>query len=144
MGHLFAISKLAKLLIDRHHFTITFINFSEYANKTQDAFLSSLPSSINSLYLPPMPLSDLPEDSAIKTRLSVAAARSVPYMHSLLLLLRSSTHLVTFITDIFATPACDAMKALKIPHLIIIPTNLLFLTLIFHLPALNAELSCDF
>ncbi|KAL0925188.1 hypothetical protein M5K25_003503 [Dendrobium thyrsiflorum] len=144
MGHLFPISELAKFLIDRHHFTVTFIHFSEYANKTQEAFLSSLPSSITSLYLPPIPLSDLPEDSAIETRLSVAAARSVPYLHSLLLPLLSSTNLVAFIADIFATPACEAAKALKIPHFIIIPTNLLFLTLIFHLPALNAEFSCDF
>ncbi|KAH0467699.1 hypothetical protein IEQ34_002732 [Dendrobium chrysotoxum] len=144
MGHLIPMAELAKLLVDRYHFTITFITFSEYSNKTQDAFLASLPSSITSLSLPPIPLSDLPEDSAIETRMSVAAARSVPYLRSLLLPLLSSTRLVAFIADLFATAACDAAKALKIPHFIFIPTNLLFVTLMFHLPAINAKLSCNF
>ncbi|PKU72636.1 hydroquinone glucosyltransferase-like [Dendrobium catenatum] len=144
MGHILPMAELAKLLVDRHHFTVTFITFSEHSNKTQDAFLASLPSSITSISLPPIPLSDLPENSAVETRMSIAAARSVPHLRSLLLPLLSSTRLVAFIADLFTTTGCDAAKALKIQHFIFIPTNLLFVTLMLHLPALNAELSCDF
>lgn len=144
MGHLLPMSELAKLLVDRHHFTVTIIIFSEFSNKAQDTYLSSLPSSITSFSLPQIPLSDLPHDSRIETRISVAAARSVPSLRSFLSNVLSSTNLVAFVADLFASPACDAAKDLKIPHFIFIPTNLLFLTTMLHLPALNAQLSCDF
>ncbi|XP_020596571.1 hydroquinone glucosyltransferase-like [Phalaenopsis equestris] len=144
MGHLIPISELAKLLVDRHHFTVTIIVFSDFSNKAQETLLSSLPSSITSLPLPPISLSDLPHDSRIETRISVASSRSIPSLRSILSNLLCSTNLVAFVADLFASAACDAAKDLKIPHYIFIPTNLLFLTLMFHLPSLNADLQCDF
>ncbi|KAK8939273.1 Hydroquinone glucosyltransferase [Platanthera zijinensis] len=144
MGHLIPISELAKLLVDRHQFTVTIITFSESQNRAQEIYLSSLPTSISSLSLPPIPLSDLPHDARIETRISAAAARCVPHLRSLLLSLASSTRLVAFVADLFATHACDAARDLSIPHHIFIPTNLLYLTLMLQLPALHAASPLDF
>ncbi|KAG0465430.1 hypothetical protein HPP92_019594 [Vanilla planifolia] len=143
-GHLFPIAELAKLLVDRHGFTATIITFAESANKTQSNILASLPSSITTVVLPPVSLSDLPPDARIETRISLASARAVPSVRSVLLSLRSSTRLVAFVVDLFASPASDAALELSIPRYVFIPTNLQFLTLMLHFHSLHAATNLDF
>ncbi|PKA63597.1 Hydroquinone glucosyltransferase [Apostasia shenzhenica] len=144
MGHLLPISELAKLLVDRHRFSVTIITFAEFANKTQDTFLAALPSSISSVSLPAVPLSDLPANARIETRISLAAARSVHALRSILLDLQYSTRLVAFVGDLFSAVADDAAKAAGVPYYVFIPTNFLFLALMLELPALDAAMTCEF
>ncbi|XP_020595172.1 hydroquinone glucosyltransferase-like [Phalaenopsis equestris] len=136
MGHLIPFVELAKLLVDRHHLAVTIINMAESSNQAQDSFLSSLPSFITSLSLPPSPLHDLPADSRLETYITVATTRSLPALRSLLTSLLSTTPLVAFVADLFGTPAFDAAIELAIPHYLFIPTNFLFLTMLLELPAL--------
>ncbi|KAG0454730.1 hypothetical protein HPP92_023679 [Vanilla planifolia] len=136
IGHLFPLAELAKLLVDRHQFTVTFINFAASENKTTQAVLSTLPSSITSVSLPPVPLDDLPDDAAIETRMSIVSLRSLPALRSVLSELRSTTNLVAFLADFFAADGLSVARDLGIFHYMFVPTNLHFLTLMLELPAL--------
>ncbi|KAG1335168.1 Hydroquinone glucosyltransferase [Cocos nucifera] len=144
MGHLIPLAELAKRLVAQHGFTLTFITLGGSASKAQSAFLAALPPSISSLTLPPVPLDDLPPDARIETIMSVTAIRSVPAVHDILRDLQSSTNLVAFIADLFGADTFDAAKQLGIPHYMFIPSNLMMLTLMFHLPTLDATTTCEY
>ncbi|XP_008791324.3 hydroquinone glucosyltransferase-like [Phoenix dactylifera] len=144
MGHLIPLAELAKWLVAHHDFTLTFITLASSASKAQSAFLAALPPSISSVALPPVPLDDLPPDARVETIMSVSAARSVPALRDVLRDLQSSTNLVAFLTDLFGADTFDAPKQLGIPHYMFFPSNLLLLSLFFHLPTLDATTTCEY
>ncbi|PKA54088.1 Hydroquinone glucosyltransferase [Apostasia shenzhenica] len=144
MGHLIPFAEFAKLLVDRHHFTVTIIGFSEFTNEAQEAFLDGLPYSITSVLLPPVSLSDLPADARLETRISVATARSVPAIRSVLQQIQETRRLVAYIADLFGTDGFDAAKDVGVPQYVFIPTNFLFLTLMLELPALDSVMAGEF
>ncbi|KAJ3694600.1 hypothetical protein LUZ60_010080 [Juncus effusus] len=144
MGHLIPLAELAKRLVGKFHFTATIITFASTASKTQQAFLSSLPSSISSLSLPPVSLSDLPSNSAIETLMSVEMVRNIPALTQLLSALKSRTSLMAFVADLFGADAFDASKEAGVPGYLFIPTNLMTLSLLLHLPEIDAKLDCEF
>ncbi|KAK8935878.1 Hydroquinone glucosyltransferase [Platanthera zijinensis] len=144
MGHLFPLAELAKLLVSRHHFTVTFITFAAADNRATKNFLSTLPAGITSVSLPPVPLDDVPEDATIETRMSIVTVRSLPALRSILIDLRSSTNLVAFLADFFAADGFEIARELGIFYYMFVPTNLQFLTLMLELPALDAAVKCPF
>jgi hydroquinone glucosyltransferase len=144
MGHLIPLAKLAKLLVTKHGFTATLMTFASTASKTQQSFLSSLPSSIYPLSLPPVSLSELPPDSAIETRMSVESVRLIPAITSSFKELKTRYNVVGFITDLFGADTFDAAREAGLRTYLFFPTNLLLLTLLLHLPEINASLTCDF
>ncbi|PKA58963.1 Hydroquinone glucosyltransferase [Apostasia shenzhenica] len=144
MGHLFPLAELAKLLVHRHHFTITFITFAASDNSATQAFLSTLPSSITSVALPPVPLDDIPDGATIETRMSIVTLRSLPSLRTVLLDLQSTTNLVAFLADFFAADGFHIARELGILYYMFIPSNLQFLTVMFELPALDAAIKCEF
>ncbi|KAK8956337.1 Hydroquinone glucosyltransferase [Platanthera guangdongensis] len=144
MGHLFPLAELAKLLVSRHHFTVTFITFAAADNRATKNFLSTLPAGITSVSLPPVPLDDVPEDATIETRMSIVTIRSLPALRSILIDLRSSTNLVAFLADFFAADGFEIARELGIFYYMFVPTNLQFLTLMLELPALDAAVKCPF
>ncbi|KAJ0989318.1 hypothetical protein J5N97_007674 [Dioscorea zingiberensis] len=144
MGHLIPLAELAKLLVSRHPITVTFITFAESASKAQKAFLDALPPTITSLELPPVSLADLPPDARIETRISVATARSLPALRTILKTLQQSTRLAAFIIDLFATDAFTVSKELGIPSFLFFTSNLLCLSLLLHLPDLDASTTCEY
>ncbi|KAH7658195.1 hydroquinone glucosyltransferase protein [Dioscorea alata] len=144
MGHLIPIAELAKLLVSHHGFSVTFITFAESASNAQQAFLDALPSTITSIQLPPVSLSDLPSGTAIETLISLASLRSLPALRSILLDLQKSTNLVAFIADLFGADTFDVAKELQIPPYMFFPSNLLLLSLLLHLPDLDTKMTCEF
>ncbi|CAO2149508.1 unnamed protein product [Urochloa humidicola] len=145
MGHLIPLAELAKRLASRHGVTITLITFASTASATQRAFLASLPSSISSLSLPPVDLSDLPRGAAIETLMSEECLRLVPALTETLLNLKRTTRLVAFVADLFGADSLDAAKAAGIQRrYIFFPSNLHVLTLMLHLPELDKTVAGDF
>lgn len=141
MGHLIPLAELAKRLASRHGATATLITFASTASPTQRAFLASLPPAVSSLSLPPVDLSDLPRGAAIETRMSEECARSVPALTAVLADLRRSMagRLAAFVADLFGADSLDAARAAGVRRrCIFFPSNLHVLTLILHLPDLDA------
>ncbi|XP_078176979.1 hydroquinone glucosyltransferase-like [Carex rostrata] len=144
MGHLTPFAELAKRLISLHGFSTTFITLSSSQSPTQTAFLSSLPPSIYSLSLPPISLSDAPSDARIETLLSLEASRSVPGVTSILHDLKKKTNLVAFIADLFCCDLFEAARSIGLPCYLFFPSNCLFLSLMLHLPTLDATTKCEY
>ncbi|XP_039123255.1 hydroquinone glucosyltransferase-like [Dioscorea cayenensis subsp. rotundata] len=144
MGHLIPLGELAKLLVTHHSISVTFITFAESASKAQKAFLDALPSTITSLQLPPVSLTDLPSDTHVETRMSIATDRSLPAVRNILRNLQQSTRLIAFIVDLFATDTFTVSKELGIPSFLFYTSNLFSLSLILHLPELDASTTCEY
>ncbi|THU49932.1 hypothetical protein C4D60_Mb06t14780 [Musa balbisiana] len=73
IGHLIPMAELAKLLVARHGFSVTIITLAISASKAPATLLSSLPHSVSSLALAPVPLDDLPPDAHIETTMAAPA-----------------------------------------------------------------------
>ncbi|KAJ0962984.1 hypothetical protein J5N97_028106 [Dioscorea zingiberensis] len=144
MGHLIPIAELAKVLATRHGFSVTFITFSESASPAQKAFLDALPTTINSTRLPPVHLTDLPADAAIETLISLAPLRSIPALRSILADLKNTTNLVAFVADLFGGDTFDVARELGVPPYMFFPSNLMLLSLMLHLPELDATTTCEY
>ncbi|KAJ4781956.1 Glycosyltransferase [Rhynchospora pubera] len=144
MGHLTPFAELAKRLISIHGFTVTFITLSSSQSPTQTDFLSSLPPSISSRSLPAVSLSDAPSNARIETILSLEASRSVPAVTSILKDLKTKTNLVAFIADLFCCDLFEAARSVGLPCYMFFPSNCLFLSLMLHLPTLDATTTCEY
>uniref|UniRef100_A0A0D9XTU9 Glycosyltransferase n=1 Tax=Leersia perrieri TaxID=77586 RepID=A0A0D9XTU9_9ORYZ len=147
MGHLIPLAELAKRLARARHggVTSTLITFASTASPTQREFLASLPSAIESVSLPPVDLSDLPSDAAIETRMSEECARSTPSLTALLSRLATTRRLVAFVADLFGADAFDAARDAGVARrCLFFPTNLHALTLLLHLPDLDATIPGEF
>ena len=145
MGHLIPLAELAKRLARRHGATATLLTFASTASAMQRAFLASLPPAVTSLALPPVDLSDLPRGAAIETLMSEECARSVPALTDILRDLRRRTRLVAFVADLFGADSFDAARAAGVARrYIFFPSNLHVLTLLLHLPELDASVPGEF
>jgi hydroquinone glucosyltransferase len=149
MGHLIPLAELAKRLAQRHGVTSTLITFASTASATQRAFLASMPPAVASMALPPVDMSDLPRDAAIETLMSEECVRAVPALTEALLSLKqrptTTGRLVAFVTDLFGADAFDAARAAGVQRrYLFFPTNLTALTLMLHLPELDASIPGEF
>ncbi|XVE88210.1 hypothetical protein DITRI_Ditri19aG0050600 [Diplodiscus trichospermus] len=79
----------------------------EPASEAQKSILDSLPSSIDSVFLPPFDLRDLPEVTKLETIASLIAARSLSSLRDALTSPVAKTKLAALVVDIFATDAFD-------------------------------------
>ncbi|KAH0878199.1 hypothetical protein HID58_065593, partial [Brassica napus] len=94
VGHLIPLAEFAKRLVDHHRFTVTFIFPGESSpSSSQRSILNSLPSSITSVYVHPVDLSDLPSTAGIETRISLTVTRSNPALRELSRRFSSSIYL---------------------------------------------------
>ncbi|CAL5024048.1 unnamed protein product [Urochloa decumbens] len=144
MGHVPPVAELARRLHDALGFTATVLTYASSDSAAQRAFLSSLPPAISAATLPPVHLGDgdLPAGAAaIETLLSVEAERSVPAITAFLSDLKSTTNLVAFVADLFGAATLRAARdAGGVPGFLFFPSNLLMLSLMLHLPRLDADL----
>lgn len=144
MGHLIPLFSLAKLLALNHGLSVTLITYSDFSTPSQHSLLSSLPPSISSLSIPPIPIPSLPSNTRIETHISVLIAHSVPHLATALSTLKSSTNLVAYVVDIFGGDTLPIAKQLHIPHYMLCTSNFYMLSFMFHLPTLHETTSCEF
>ncbi|KAJ1277878.1 hypothetical protein BS78_04G036600 [Paspalum vaginatum] len=139
MGHVAPLVELARRLHDAHGFTATLLTYASSDSAAQRALLASLPPGVGAASLPPVPLADLPAGAAIETLLSVEAQRSVPALTAALADLGARTNLVAFVADLFGADTLRAARGAGVPGYLFFPSNLLTLSLMLHLPRLDAE-----
>ncbi|PAN04001.2 hypothetical protein PAHAL_1G033900 [Panicum hallii] len=144
MGHVAPLAELARRLHDAHGFTVTVLTYASSDSAAQRAFLASLPPAVGAASLPAVPLGDLPAGAAIETLLSVEAQRSVPALTAVLSGLKSTTNLVAFVADLFGADTLRAARDAGVPGYLFFPSNLLMLSLMLHLPRLDAEDAAEF
>lgn len=145
MGHVVPVAELARRLHAEHGFTATVVTYASSDSAAQRAFLASLLPAVGSASLPAVPLDDLvAAGAAIETLLSVEAQRSVPALAALLAGLGKDGSLVAFVADLFGADTLRAARDAGVPAYLFFPSNLLMLSLMLHLPRLDAELDGEF
>ncbi|KAI3943154.1 hypothetical protein MKW92_021421 [Papaver armeniacum] len=149
MGHLIPFIELAKRLVLNHGFSVTFTIPDETEtgslSKSQESVLHSLPSSINSIVLPPLDLSDiLSADVKPETIVSVMVNRSLPSLSDSFKLITSTHRVVAFVVDLFGADAFDVAKEFNVKPYIFFPSNAMLLSLFFQLPKLDQEYTCEY
>ncbi|KAF8112994.1 hypothetical protein N665_0058s0091 [Sinapis alba] len=146
VGHLIPLVEFAKRLVDHHRFTVTFILPGESSpSSAQRSVLNSLPSSIASVFLHPVDLSDLPSTAGIETRISLTVTRSNPALRELFGSLSAKQRLpAVLVVDLFGTDAFDVASEFHVSPYIFYPSNANVLSFLLHLPKLDETLSCEF
>ncbi|KAJ6404331.1 hypothetical protein OIU84_012500 [Salix udensis] len=146
MGHLIPLAELAKRLVHQHNFSITFVIPTDGSpSKAQRSVLGSLPSTIRSVFLPPVNLSDLPEDVKIETTISLTVARSLPSLRDVFRSLADrGNRAVALVVDLFGTDAFDVAREFNVSPYIFFPSTAMALSLFFHLPKLDEMVSCEY
>ncbi|KAI3909137.1 hypothetical protein MKW92_033504 [Papaver armeniacum] len=107
MGHLIPVSEFAKCLVLDHGFSATLI----IANQTKSPFKAvkqaleadSLPNYINTIFLPPVDISDLPSGSEIEAQMSAIVTRSLPALAESIRAITASHRVISFVCDLFST-----------------------------------------
>lgn len=145
MGHLIPLVELAKRLVHQHNLSITFIVPTDGSpSKAQKSVLESLPSTINSTFLPPVSLIDLPGDTKIETTITHTVKRSLPSLRDVLKSLIASTRVVALVVDLFGTDAFDVAQEFNVSPYIFFPSTAMALSLFLYLPKLDQMVSCEY
>ncbi|KAE8676875.1 UDP-glycosyltransferase 72B1 [Hibiscus syriacus] len=145
MGHLIPLVQFAKRLVHQHSFNATFIIPTDGSpSKAQKSTLDSLPSSIDSVFLPPINLTDLPGDSKIETVISLTVSRSLPYLRDAFKSLVAKTNLVGLVVDLFGTDAFDVANEFGLSPYIFYPSTVMALSLSLYLQELDQKVSCEY
>ncbi|XP_058100224.1 hydroquinone glucosyltransferase-like [Magnolia sinica] len=146
MGHLIPLTELARRLVLYHNFSVTFIIpcMDSTPQPAQHEILNALPKSINSIFLPPPPLHDVPNTTRVETQLCIAMNRSMPSFRDALKALASTTQLVSLLVDLFGTDALDVAQELRITPYIICPISSMALSFCLYLPTLDTTFSGDY
>ncbi|KAJ7962537.1 Glycosyltransferase [Quillaja saponaria] len=146
MGHLIPLIEFSKRLVVHHNLTVTFvIPTTGPPSKAQKTTLQSLPNSINHIFLPPVSLHDLPDDTKIEPIISLTVLRSLPSLRQVFQSLSSAKRLVALVVDLFGTDAFDLAKEFNVSPYIFYPTTAMALSFfIYGLPKLDEEVDCEF
>ncbi|CAH8362965.1 unnamed protein product [Eruca vesicaria subsp. sativa] len=146
MGHLIPLVQFANQLVHRHGFSVTFLVMGEGPpSKSQRTVLDSLPSSISSVFLPPVDLTDLPPTTRIETRISLTVSRSNPELRCVFESFVAEGRLPTvLLVDLFGTDAFDVAVEFHVSPYILFPSTANVLSFFLHLPKLDETMSCEF
>ncbi|KAK4425086.1 Hydroquinone glucosyltransferase [Sesamum alatum] len=117
LGHLIPFIELAKKLVFHHNCTITLIIPDDGSSmKTQKSLLQGLPTTVNTVFLPPVSTDDLPEKASAELLVSVRLTRSFPALRDALTSLKElGTPAAILVVDLFAIDAIDIAKQFGIP-----------------------------
>ncbi|KAF8696937.1 hypothetical protein HU200_036581 [Digitaria exilis] len=147
-GHVLPMVVFAKRLAEDHGFTATIITYSTLSLPTQfhSTIFASLPSSITTATLPAVALDDLPADARVETRMLTAVKRGLPDLRNLLAELVHDHHpnVVAFLADMFCAQALPLAAGLGLPPYVVYLSNLMLLSLMLHLPELDATTTCEY
>ncbi|GLT46642.1 hypothetical protein SLA2020_203850 [Shorea laevis] len=145
MDHLIPLVELGKRLVRLHNISVTFIiPTNEPPSKAQKSIFDSLPASVDHVFLPPVNLSDVPNDAKIETLISLTIIRSLPFIREVLNSLVESTLIVALVVDHFGTNAFDLATKFKISPTIFFPTTAMALSLFHELPRLDETVSSEY
>ncbi|XP_015887635.2 hydroquinone glucosyltransferase-like [Ziziphus jujuba] len=141
-SHLIPFVEFAKRLVLQHNnFHVTCIIPTDGPpSKATKAIVESLPTSIDSIFLPPVNFDGI----APGLQVFLTATRSLPSLRHVLESLVSKTHLSAFLTDMFGTDTLDVAKEFNIPPFIFFPSPATALSLLMITPKLDETVCCEF
>ncbi|XP_022733338.1 hydroquinone glucosyltransferase-like [Durio zibethinus] len=145
IGHLIPLIEFAKLVVEFHKFTVTFIVPNDGSPmKLQRQLLLTLPETISSIFLPSVSFDDLPEDVKIESRIVLSLTRSLHLLKDSLKVLTQSTRVGAFVVDVFGIDAFDVAKEFGLEPYIFLTTSAMLLSLVFEMPKLDQMFSCEY
>ncbi|GKU96702.1 hypothetical protein SLEP1_g9909 [Rubroshorea leprosula] len=145
MGHLIPLVELAKRLVRLHNISVTFIiPTNGPPSKAQKSVFDSLPASIDSVFLPPVNLGDVSEDTKIETLISLTIVHSLPLLRDVLKSLAEKTRLVSLVVDLFGTDVFDVAREFNISPYIFFPSTAMALSLFLYLPKLDETVPVEY
>ncbi|MED6224834.1 hypothetical protein PIB30_087957 [Stylosanthes scabra] len=132
-GHLIPLIEFSKKLTKNHDLGVTIVIPS---NDPPTAAETTMVRDINHIFLPPVPLSDLPSTPKVELLISYTIHHSLPSIRrALQSIAYSSRHRITaFVVDLFGTEAFDISSELNIPSYIFFTSTSMFLSFFFQLP----------
>ncbi|XP_026440335.1 UDP-glycosyltransferase 72B3-like [Papaver somniferum] len=139
MGHLISFVELAKRLVHNHGFSVTFTIPTDTGSpsKAQKSVLDSLHSSIKSIFLSPVDISDLPANVKGETKISLMVTRSVPSLSNSFKHIGSTHRVVAFVVDAFGTDTFDAANEFNIKPYVFFATTAMTLALFSYFPKMD-------
>ncbi|KAK7258530.1 hypothetical protein RIF29_24110 [Crotalaria pallida] len=146
MGHLIPMLEFAKHLTHHHeHLAVKFLIPTDGPpSKAQTTVLKNLPKAISHVFLPPVTLSDLPQDAKIETIMSHTILRSLNDLRRELRSLTASHTVAALVVDLFGTDAFDVAKEVGVSPYVFFPSTSMCLSLFLHLPQLDKEVQCEY
>ncbi|XP_015887659.3 hydroquinone glucosyltransferase-like [Ziziphus jujuba] len=146
ISHLIPFVEFAKrLLLQNNNFHVTcIIPNNGPPSKATKAIVESLPTSIDSIFLPPVSFNDFPNGIVPILQIILTMSRSLPSLRHVLESLVSKAHLSAFLTDLFGTDTLDVAKEFNIPAFIFFPSPATVLSLFLMAPKLDVTVPCEF
>ncbi|XP_057440495.1 hydroquinone glucosyltransferase-like [Lotus japonicus] len=145
-SHLVPIVEFTKRLISHHpNFHVTCIIPSLGSPpESSKSYLDTLPSYINSIFLPPINREDLPEKAHPAFLIQLTITFSLPSIHEALKSLTSKAPLIALVADPFAIQALDFAKEFNSLSYLYFPCSATVLSVILHLPKLDEQISGEY
>ncbi|KAK7386189.1 hypothetical protein VNO78_26226 [Psophocarpus tetragonolobus] len=148
-SHLVPMLQFSRRLIELHpdfHVTCIVPSIGSLPDVSKFIF-QTLPPNINTIFLPPVNLSDLPQGGSLAVQIHLAMSHSMPSIHEALKSLASDeteTTLKAIIVDAFASEALDFAQEFNILSYFYFPTAATTLSALLYLPKLDEETSCEY
>ncbi|RZC58995.1 hypothetical protein C5167_006301 [Papaver somniferum] len=139
MGHFIPVTEFTKRLVLDNGFSATLIIPTE-TNSPFEALklaLTSLPSAINPIFLPPVDLSDLPNDANIMIHIFSTVHRSLPSLSDAIRTITTTHRVVSLVVDLFCTDAIKIAGEFNINAYIFSSSFAMDLSSIYHSPKLG-------
>ena len=145
ISHLIPLIELAKQLVHHHDFRVKYIiPTSGPRLKAMKVVLGALPKTIESVFLPPASLDDLPQGLAIGAKVALTMTRSMPSLRHVLKSLASTTRLVALVIDPYGSDAIDVAKEFNVESYIFFTSTAMALSFLLHFPKLDESAPCGF
>ncbi|KAJ1421244.1 UDP-glycosyltransferase family, conserved site [Sesbania bispinosa] len=143
--HLVPILEFSKRLVHLHpQFYVTCIIPSVGSPPTSSkAYLQTLPSSITSIFLPPISLGQVPDATVLAAQIELSVFHSLPYIKEELKSLCSRTRVVALVVDVFANQALDFAREFNLLSYIYLPQAAMVLSTYFYSSKLDEILSSE-
>ncbi|KAK7256449.1 hypothetical protein RIF29_29899 [Crotalaria pallida] len=145
-SHLVPITEFSKRLVQQHpNFHLTFIipSLGPPPNNSK-AYLETLPSNIDSIFLPAINKEDLPKAEYPGILIQLTITHSLPSIQKVLKSLTSKAPLSALVADVFAFQTLAFAKELNSLSFIYFPGSAMALSLFLYMPKLDQEVSGEY
>ncbi|RDY11535.1 Hydroquinone glucosyltransferase, partial [Mucuna pruriens] len=145
-SHLIPIVEFTKRLVKLHpNFHVTCIIPSLGSPpESSKAYLKTLPSNIDSIFLPPISKEQLPQGAYVGLLIQLTVTLSLPSIHETLKSLSSKFPLTALVADVFAFQTLEFAKEFNALSYFYVPGSAMVLSLCLHLPKLDEQVSGEY
>ncbi|BAT84710.1 hypothetical protein LR48_Vigan03g169500 [Vigna angularis] len=142
-SHLVPIVEFAKRLVKLHpNFHVTcFVPSLGSPPESSIAYLKTLPSNIDSVFLPPISKEQFPQGQYVGLQIQLTVTLSLPSIHEVLKSLSSKVRLTALVADVFAFQVLEFAKEFHALSYFYFPGSAMALSLLLHMPKLDEEVS---